>query len=59
MVEGDLVDLTLPSLLHALSAEGSTAVLRVQRGTEQGALYFSEGALVHARQATRPPTTGC
>lgn len=49
MVEGDLVDLTLPSLLHALSREGSTAVLRVQRGSEQGALYFSEGALVHAR----------
>jgi uncharacterized protein DUF4388 len=48
MVEGDLVDLTLPSLLHALSREGSTAVLKVQRGTNQGALYFSEGALVHA-----------
>ena len=48
MVEGDLVDLTLPSLLHALSREGSTAVLRVQRGADQGALYFSEGALVHA-----------
>lgn len=48
MVEGDLVDLTLPSLLNALSQEGSTAVLRVQRGSDQGALYFSEGALVHA-----------
>ncbi len=48
MVEGDLVDLTLPRLLAAVSQEGSTAVLRVQRGTSQGALYFCEGALVHA-----------
>lgn len=48
MVEGDLVDLTLPSLLTALAHEGSTVVLRVQRGADQGALYFSEGALVHA-----------
>jgi hypothetical protein len=48
MVEGDLVDLTLPSLLQVLSRECSTAVLRVQRGTEQGAMYFTEGVLVHA-----------
>ena len=53
MVEGDLVDLTLPSLMQAITREGSTAVLRVQRGTEdggngQGALYFCEGALIHA-----------
>ena len=48
MVEGDLVDLTLPSLLTALSREGSTSVLRLQRGDHQGALYFREGALVHA-----------
>jgi len=48
MVEGDLVDLTLPSLLHALSKEGSTAVLRLQRGTDSGSLYFCEGALIHA-----------
>ena len=48
MVEGDLIDLALPSLLHALSTEGSTAVLRLQRGTDQGALYFCEGSLIHA-----------
>lgn len=48
MVEGDLLDLTLPSLLSAMGKEGSTAVLRVQRGTDQGALYFFEGTLVHA-----------
>lgn len=48
MVEGDLLDLTLPSLLSALGMEGSTAVLRMQRGTDQGALYFCEGTLVHA-----------
>ena len=48
MVEGDLADLTLPSLLVALSKEGSTSVLRLQRGNSQGALYFCEGALVHA-----------
>jgi hypothetical protein len=48
MVEGDLVDLTLPTLLQALTKEGSTAMLRLQHGTEQGALYFCEGALVHA-----------
>ena len=53
MVEGDLVDLTLPSLLQALTREGSTAVLRLMRGTDeggndQGAMYFCEGALVHA-----------
>ena len=48
MVEGDLVDLTLPTLLHALATESSTATLRLQHGTEQGELFFSEGALVHA-----------
>jgi Domain of unknown function (DUF4388) len=48
MVEGDLVDLTVPTLLHALASEGSTAVLKVQRGTSQGELFFREGTLVHA-----------
>lgn len=48
MVEGDLVDLTLPTLLQALAKEGSTAMLRLQHGTDQGTLYFSEGALIHA-----------
>jgi uncharacterized protein DUF4388 len=48
MVEGDLVDLTLPTLLQALTKEHSTAMLRLQHGTDQGALYFCEGALVHA-----------
>jgi len=52
MVEGDLLDLTLPSLLQALTREKSTAVLRLQRGTDdgadQGAVYFREGTLVHA-----------
>ena len=43
MVEGDLVDLTPPSLLHALARERSTAVLRLQRGTDHGARYFCEG----------------
>src|SRR6185436_3470178 len=49
MVEGDLVDLTLPSLLFVLARERSTAVLRLQRGTDHGSLYFCEGRLVHAR----------
>ncbi|HEX6161963.1 MAG TPA: DUF4388 domain-containing protein [Vicinamibacterales bacterium] len=48
MVEGDLVDLTLPSLLQVMSRECSTAMLRLQRGADQGAMYFSEGVLVHA-----------
>jgi hypothetical protein len=48
MVEGDLVDLTLPSLMQALAREGLTAVLRLQRGTDQGTVYFCEGALIHA-----------
>lgn len=48
MVEGDLVDLTLPSLLQVMSRECSTAILRLQRGTDSGAMYFSEGVLVHA-----------
>ena len=48
MVEGDLMDLTLPSLLQAVSREQSTAVLRLQRGVSQGAMYFREGVLVHA-----------
>jgi hypothetical protein len=48
MVEGDLVDLTLPSLLQVMSRECSTAILRLQRGTDQGAMYFAEGVLVHA-----------
>jgi hypothetical protein len=48
MVEGDLLDLTLPSLLQVMSRECSTAILRLQRGTDQGAMYFAEGVLVHA-----------
>jgi hypothetical protein len=48
MVEGDLVDLTLPTLLHALSIDRATAVLRIQHGADQGALYLSAGTLVHA-----------
>jgi hypothetical protein len=48
MVEGDLVDLTLPSLLQAMSRECSTATLRLQRDGTHGAMYFAEGVLVHA-----------
>jgi len=48
MVEGDLSDLTLPSLLVAMSRECSTAILRLQRGTSHGTMYFAEGVLVHA-----------
>ncbi len=48
MVEGDLIDLTLPSLFLALTREGSTAVVRLQREGAQGAVYFCEGSLVHA-----------
>ena len=55
MVEGDLVDLTLPSLLQAMSRECSTAILRLQRGPSQGAMYFAEGVLVHAVSG---PVTG-
>lgn len=53
MVEGDLVDLTVPTLLHALACEGSTAVLKVQCGANQGALFFCEGTLVHALAGER------
>jgi hypothetical protein len=53
MVEGDLVDLTVPTLLHALTCEGSTAVLKVQRGNSQGELFFREGTLVHALSGGR------
>ena len=49
MVEGDLSDLTLPSLLRALSQEGSTSVLRLRRGTDLAAVYFREGTLIHAQ----------
>jgi len=52
MVEGDLIDLTLPSLLQAMTREKASAVLRLQRGTDEGAdqgsVFFCEGALVHA-----------
>ena len=48
MVEGDLVDLTLPTLLQVMSRECSTAILQLQRGTDHGAMYFAEGVLVHA-----------
>jgi len=48
MVEGDIADLPLASLLAALEHEHSTAVLRVQRGGDQGALYVRDGAIVHA-----------
>jgi len=53
MVEGDLVDLTVPTLLHALASEGSTAVLKVQRDGSQGELFFCEGTLVHALSGGR------
>src|SRR5262245_21453170 len=49
MVEGDLMDLTLPTLLQAVCRERSTAVLRLQRGVDHAALYFHEGVLVHAQ----------
>jgi hypothetical protein len=55
MVEGDLVDMTLPSLLQVMSRECSTAILRLQRGVDQGAMYFAEGVLVHA---VAGPVTG-
>ncbi len=48
MVEGDLVDLSLPTLLQALAKESATASLRLLHGTDQGTLFFNEGALVHA-----------
>jgi len=48
MVEGDLVDLTLPTLLQVMSRECSTAILQLQRGTDHGAMYFAQGVLVHA-----------
>jgi len=48
MVEGDLADLPLASLLAVLEHEHMTAVLRVQRGADQGALYVRDGAIVHA-----------
>ena len=55
MVEGDLVDLTLPSLLQVMSRECSTAILRLHRGENNGAMYFAEGVLVHA---VAGPVTG-
>jgi hypothetical protein len=55
MVEGDLIDLTLPSLLQVMSRECSTAILQVQRGGDHGAMYFAEGVLVHA---VAGPVTG-
>ena len=55
MVEGDLIDLTLPSLLQVMSRECSTAILQVQRGGDHGALYVAEGVLVHA---VAGPVTG-
>src|SRR5512144_565804 len=55
MVEGDLVDLSLSTLLQARAREGSTAMLRLQHGTDQGTLYFCEGALIHAASG---PVTG-
>jgi len=53
MVEGDLVDLTVPTLLHALASEGSTAVLKVHHDGSQGELFFCEGTLVHALSGGR------
>lgn len=55
MVEGDLVDLTLPTLLQVMSRECSTAILRLHRGVDNGAMYFAEGVLVHA---VAGPVTG-
>lgn len=55
MVEGDLVDLTLPSLLQVMSRECSTAILRLHRGDNDGTMYFAEGVLVHA---VAGPVTG-
>ena len=53
MVEGDLVDLTVPTLLHAMACEGSTAVLKVSKGNSQGELFFREGTLIHALSGGR------
>lgn len=48
MVEGDLIDLTLATLLQAVSRERSTAVLRLLRDADHAAMYFHEGVLIHA-----------
>src|SRR6185436_8133836 len=45
--------LTVPTLLHAMSCEGATAVLKVQRGNSQGELFFREGTLIHALSGGR------
>jgi hypothetical protein len=52
MVEGDLIDLPMRALLQALSAERATAVVTIQSGVNCGAVYFSDGVLIHALAGT-------
>jgi uncharacterized protein DUF4388 len=40
------------ALLQALSAERATAVVTIQSGVNRGAVYFSDGVLIHALAGT-------
>lgn len=52
-VEGQLSDVTLPSLIQMTSAEMRKSVLLLRRGSRQGAIYFEGGAVVHAAAGDR------
>lgn len=47
-VEGDLGDLSVASLIQAVCSERRRAGLRLRRHTEEGAIYFDDGEIVHA-----------
>jgi predicted regulator of Ras-like GTPase activity (Roadblock/LC7/MglB family) len=47
-IEGNLREMSLPTLVQYACTDGQQACLTVQRGSESAYLYFLEGNLVHA-----------
>ncbi len=50
---GAVSSATLPDLVQLFCMSGSTGVLRVWRGDDEGAVWFDRGAIVHARAGRR------
>jgi hypothetical protein len=48
-IEGDLKDLNLPGIVQVICLERRRFVLTVRRRGEEGAIFFEDGEIVHAR----------
>lgn len=51
-IEGNLRDLSLPSLVQVICLERHKAALFLERNDEQGVIYFDDGEITHASAGT-------